>query len=872
MMQQKQKPGYRSLFAMIIMGAVFLAGASWLDAGEKAAEQTYVLGRYTYWRWHVTLKPPLIQTADGAVTLDKAGKAVHRRFLSARKKRLPVDQPSSAYPPAKWFESDFDASQWAQGRTPVLGGGRKNMYSYGLDLSPAQALLCMRAKFGVTDPAKVKDLNLSVIFRGGLVVYLNGKEVARANMPKGDLKFDTSAEVYPAEAHCQKSGKEITSSTTDMRKAKKELALRIRKATDVKLPLDGLKKGVNVLALQFHRAPINVSKRKLPFTWGTVGCISARLKTSNPEGLTPNADRPAGLQVWNANLLNEVTDRDFADPHEPLRPVRIVGTRNGVFSGQVAVGSEKAIAGLKAECGALKLKDGAGEIPATAVQVRFPQPGSSNRALLAKAPAKVEVDAARKKKYKVVGSVQAIWVGVRVPADAAPGEYEGTLTVSANGAEAVKVPVALKVCGWKLPEPRAFHSLIDFCQSTDTLAQQYKVPLWSDEHFKLIEKSFALLAELGNNTVYIPLLCKTHFGNEQTMVRWIKQDDGTFKHDYSVMDRYLDLAQKYFDPRVVGLYVWDYYMVVTAGKEAKGALVSVLDPATKKVTEHKGPSYADPKAADFWKPVAAGIQERLKKRGIDKAMMIFICGDKTPSKGTVELWKTINPELKWINHAHPLRRVIHGQPMGYSTTGLGARYAVDPAVKRTQGWKQGGVLLAEFARLCKFTEPLARHRLLMEWNISGNLHGIGRLNGDFWKLPGAGGAPAQTVVDRFRLNDYKLLTLNFQGAYLRPGSDGAVWTLPIAMMREGIQEAEARIFIEKALADPKQREKLGDEKAKSIQALLDKRTRYNLWTGITNYGSTVKGSGLLGFDWFAGSGWAVRSEKLFEVAAEVAGK
>ena len=43
------------------------------------------------------------------------------------------------------------------------------------------------------------------------------------------------------------------------------------------------------------------------------------------------------------------------------------------------------------------------------------------------------------------GKVQALWIGVDVPADAAAGTYEGTVTVAPKGARETKVPVVLTV-------------------------------------------------------------------------------------------------------------------------------------------------------------------------------------------------------------------------------------------------------------------------------------------------------------------------------------------------------------------------------------------------------------------------------------------
>lgn len=47
----------------------------------------------------------------------------------------------------------------------------------------------------------------------------------------------------------------------------------------------------------------------------------------------------------------------------------------------------------------------------------------------------------------------AVWVQVTVPADAAAGEYRGTLRVSAAGRKLADVPVELHVADWALPDP-----------------------------------------------------------------------------------------------------------------------------------------------------------------------------------------------------------------------------------------------------------------------------------------------------------------------------------------------------------------------------------------------------------------------------------
>ena len=93
------------------------------------------------------------------------------------------------------------------------------------------------------------------------------------------------------------------------------------------------------------------------------------------------------------------------------------------------------------------------------------------------------------------------------------------------------------------------------------MAIEYEVPLWSHAHFKFLAKSLSLLGQIGNKVCYVPLICDTNMGNDESMVRWIEQPDGSYKHDYSVMEKYLDAVERYQGkPLVVCFQVWDAYL------------------------------------------------------------------------------------------------------------------------------------------------------------------------------------------------------------------------------------------------------------------------------------------------------------------------
>ena len=89
---------------------------------------------------------------------------------------------------------------------------------------------------------------------------------------------------------------------------------------------------------------------------------------------------------------------------------------------------------------------------------------------------------------------------------------------------------------------------------------------------------------------------------------------------------------------VVCLYVWTS-PTGTAGYQGTGADRSefsgmpftILDPRTGALSEAVGPKWGDDKILAFWKPVIDGMRERLKKRGLEKSMMIGVATDARPS-------------------------------------------------------------------------------------------------------------------------------------------------------------------------------------------------------------------------------------------------
>jgi len=905
----------------------------WIGIGlwaQQKTEPTVVLDTSGYWRVHHTYSPPVV----------KKGNAVEK--LSTR-------TGTTALPPLDWMQCDFDDGDWTRipGKpfpgtklwlTPpeLLDAG----YTGTESTSTALALTCLRAKFQVTDPAAVKGLKLSLAYRGGARVYVNGKELVRGHLAK-DAALDAWAEEYPIEAFVKPDGSLAGGSYVEKKlddpEALKIWRMHVRRLDDVVIPSAMLRKGANVLAVEIHRTPypekmLEVVKQPAHLEayvlWNTCALVGTRLTAEGTEGIVQNAVRPAGFQVWNSSLLNPDYDLDWGDPSEPLRPIRMVGPRNGVASGKVVVGCDQPIKGLMAAVGELTGKGG--KIPATAVRVRYALPTGVEPAtpvgrfpaaptlldgLTETAPQEVPVRqkppavepfiAPGQPKF-VFGAVAPVWVTVAIPADTPAGDYKGMLTITAEGlAKPFESDVEVKVCPWQCPKPAEFHTIVDFMQSPETLALYYDVPLYGDKHWELIATSMRHLGYIGNWTLYVPLICHTNQGNEQSLIRWVKQADGTWKHDFTNFDRYLDLAEKHMGkPRVICLYVWDLFVGgsttrhqndVNPGYGGKPLVageipVTSLDEATGQVSTVAVGTYSDKTRAD-WQKLVTGMAERLRKRGLAGAVELGLAGDGRPSAEIVKFWAELMPGVPWMRHGHMEWQEFGttGGKVDFQANVVPMTYLKDPAADKYScyGWKRPDKRVM-FFRTWDASPPIITIRLLGEINVTGYQRGFGRMGLDFWPvLKDARGRRTGELAARYPESSHHQVDV-FLRALLPPGPDGALATGKLENLREGLQEAEARIFIESALTDEAKRARLGDELTRRAQITLDDRTKFTfpfleesqiigfqktpfIQLNGAEYGFGYTGArAILFYQWYATTRWQERSEKLYGLAAEVA--
>ena len=807
------------------------------------------------------------------------------------------------YPAKGWTELGFDDSQWARQHFFVkyVNGELDGRAGSGAP-SPYLRQLSLRSKFTVTDPAKVKNLWLDAAYRGGLVVHVNGKEVTRQYLPAKGLAHGVPADLYPKKAYVKADGKPWGWFHDRNAIAKEGIyKLRVRRLEKLRIPPELLVKGTNVLAVEVRAAkyPSEYFSLMGNVPWSTCGLIELHLRTDNAEGIVPNVVRPPGVQVWNSNLAAAVTGNNWGDPHEKLGPVRLAGARNGCYSGKVIVTSDRPIRGLKATI--TDLAGDAGKLPASVVQVRYGRLWSAARgpfrddALLDAPPAEVPVTPNRLGTQSprareaaglpplTPGAIQSVCLSARIPKDAAAGDYRGTLTVTCEGAPAkgFQTPVELKVIDWTLPDPADFTYWFGLIQSPEGVGLHYKVPMWSDKHFELIGKSMALIAQTGGKVLFIDLMAETEYGSAQSMVLWVKPEGVTLDgewwkkctHDFTRVEKYVAQAVKHFGkPRFVVLGVWQ------PCERKTGSRVSVLDAKTGKIENVRGPKHGSRESLAFWKPVLKGVREIVTGAGVDRRGILLGYGsDSVPDLKTARVFLDILPRAGWQVAQHSPRGTDHIRCAGgesvavrYTSNVWGSEDNADPEVRRVYGWNHTYALRRGLRtwldRTTYDSASYARFRCLSEQVLMAGRPGLGQIGADFWPPPARkrGAYRLRSLYSRFPHSanvgsGNRGCTTN---QLLYPGPDGAAATIRFELVRENIQECEARIFLEKLLI-LKHMCPLSQDLAAKAQAVLDERTRWHR----LNFNFHGRPDAAVSWPY---SGWEARTAKLYEVAAEVA--
>ncbi|MEC3905530.1 glycoside hydrolase domain-containing protein [Tamlana sp. 2201CG12-4] len=320
-----------------------------------------------------------------------------------------------------------------------------------------------------------------------------------------------------------------------------------------------------------------------------------------PEWLKMNVDEAfpiEGLNVWiptnnfkTSSLIRvprfprKYTDEELEE-NQALKDFMIVPVAKGQtmaltavineqISAQIALGAERDIHGVKLQIEDLKGLEGK-TISKENIRVRYVKylPVEKSRSEYVWSPKLEEIvgeGTSGNMAPNIVGDplvelsevdvpayrAQPIWLTIKVPKKTKPGTYIGKILLSTNEFGQVSYPLKLTVLNKEIPDPLNYKFHLDMWVNPSAIAEFYKVNHWSDKHWKFIEVYLKEYASRGGKNITTTITHepwhKPWIGGKtrsqiaygyKSMVSWFKEENGTWKFDYQIFDKYVDLASK----------------------------------------------------------------------------------------------------------------------------------------------------------------------------------------------------------------------------------------------------------------------------------------------------------------------------------------
>jgi hypothetical protein len=204
-------------------------------------------------------------------------------------------------------------------------------------------------------------------------------------------------------------------------------------------------------------------------------------------------------------------------------------------------------------------------------------------------------------------TVQPVWLSIAVPPTTATGRYTGKLQVNIDR-KAYELTYTVNVKSHTLTAPKDWRFHLDLWQNPFSVARVFAVKDWGKEHFDLMRPSMQMLANAGQKTITVSMIHDPWRGQTydiyKSMIKWIKQKDGSWTYDYSIFDQWVSYMMKLGIDKLINCYTmvpWNnkfYYYDETAGKDT----LLIAKTGTPEYEAH-------------WKPMLTNFAKHLKQKG-----------------------------------------------------------------------------------------------------------------------------------------------------------------------------------------------------------------------------------------------------------------
>ncbi|MCF0173294.1 MAG: DUF4091 domain-containing protein [Bacteroidales bacterium] len=238
-------------------------------------------------------------------------------------------------------------------------------------------------------------------------------------------------------------------------------------------------------------------------------------------------------------------------------------------------------------------------------------------------------------------TVRPIWVEVKIPADAAPGLYKGSVMVACKELDKpLTLKYNLNVRNHTLAEPSEWSFHLDLWQNPSSIARYYNVTPWSPEHFEVMRPIMEHLAAAGEKVVTATILYDC-WGPQtldlfDSMVRVSRDIDGNWAYDYTIFDRWVEfMASCGIDAQI------NCFSIIPWQTRAR-----YYDMATGTIEDYPF-SVGDDNYFAFFKPMLADLAKHLKAKGwFEKTVIAMDERNEEQMRIAIDMAREIDPGYK----------------------------------------------------------------------------------------------------------------------------------------------------------------------------------------------------------------------------------
>ena len=247
------------------------------------------------------------------------------------------------------------------------------------------------------------------------------------------------------------------------------------------------------------------------------------------------------------------------------------------------------------------------------------------------------------------GQLQALWIEIDLAEKLPAGEHTVTVKLL-DGAREVQAETALTltVIDALLPPQEMIFTQWFHC---DCLANYYNVPVWSEEHWRIVENFAATAAKNGINMLLTPVHTPpldTAVNGERTTTQLVDVfvKDGTYSFSFEKLDRWIDMCNR------VGIRYFEIAHLFTQwGAQRAPKIMACVEGEYKRIFGWETDSMSE-EYTKYLRAFLTAFLAHMKARGDDKRCYFHISDE--PNKLHLDRYRAVKAGIADLLEGYPI--------------------------------------------------------------------------------------------------------------------------------------------------------------------------------------------------------------------------